>query len=52
MKNREVFYFYDLVADLSYGSARNQVKPKMKLNQGGPMENMGVPPDLRCRSYD
>ena len=42
----------DLKAYLSYGSTSNQVKPKMKLHQEGPMENMGVPPDLRCRICD
>ena len=47
-----MFYFCDLEASLSYGSTSNQVKPKMKLHQGGTMENMGVPPDLRCRSCD
>ena len=47
-----MFYFCDLVADLSYSSTSNQVKPKMKLHQGGPMENMVVPPELRCHSYD
>ena len=36
MENKEVFYSCDLEADLSYGSTSNQVKPKMKLHQGGP----------------
>ena len=43
---------FDLKADLSYSSTSNQVKPKMKLHQGGPMENIGMPPDLRCHSCD
>ena len=37
MENKEVFDSCDLKAYLSYGSTSNQVKPKMKLNQGGPM---------------
>ena len=37
MENKEVFYSCDLEAYLSYGSTSNQVKPKMKLHQGGPM---------------
>ena len=52
MENKEVFCSCDLKAYLSYGSTSNQVKPKMKLHQEGPMENMGVPPDLRCRICD
>ena len=45
-----MFYFCDLEAYLSYGSTSNQVKPKMKLHQGGPIGDMGVPPDLMCHS--
>ena len=45
-----MFYSCDLEAYLSYGSTSNQVKPKMKLHQGGPMGDIGVPPDLRCHS--
>ena len=37
MENKEVFDSCDLEAYLSYGSTSNQVKPKMKLHQGGPM---------------
>ena len=47
-----MFYFCDLEVDLSYGSTNNQVNLKMKLHQEGPMENMGVPLDLRCHSRD
>ena len=50
MENKALFYSYDLEAYLSYGSTSNQVKAKMKLHQRGLMENMGVPPDMRCRS--
>ena len=45
-----LLYSCDLEAYLSYGSISNQVKPKMKLHQGGPMGDMGVLPDLRCHS--
>ena len=47
----ELLYSCDLEAYLSYGSISNQVKPKMKLHQGGPMGDMGVPPDLRCHRW-